>query len=223
MKFKEPSNEEKRALKGENNVEALLYALDQRLTEKTTVILVGRASYEIGDKAFTNKLRALLGEEERIDEKTLKVFLTDDIDCFHTDAAQAIIDAAYPQSYLAKLANCYVHALNEQTLVLPVGWKERLVAAPCEFQNLQIKRLDPMDFLMCKGAAGRPKDIKFLQAFCQALNIDEGQVRKKVAETLAKPTAKLLLDTSSQKYLKMLPGRLFPPPPIPTTPPIDIS
>jgi hypothetical protein len=24
------------------------------------------------------------------------------------------------------MAKCYVHALNEQTLVLPIGWKDRL-------------------------------------------------------------------------------------------------
>jgi hypothetical protein len=221
FKFREPSDEEKRALKGENNVEALLYALDQRMTEQTPVIIVGRASYEIGDKEFTNKLRSLLGEQERINEKTRKVFLTDDIDCFHTDAAQAIVDAAYPNSYLAKLANCYVHALNEQTLVLPAGWKDRLKPVPCGFQNLQIKRLDPMDFLMCKGAAGRTKDIQFLQAFCHALNIEPHQVQQKVNETLARPTAKLLMDTLSQKYLRMLPNRLFPPPPISAAPTMD--
>lgn len=44
MKFqhKEPSLEEKRALKGATNVEALLYALDQRMTGKVRVLSDGR-------------------------------------------------------------------------------------------------------------------------------------------------------------------------------------
>ncbi len=202
-------------------MEALLHALDERMTQKTTAILVGRASYEIGDKDFTKELKALLSEEERMNEKTGKIFLTDDIGCFHTDASQALVDEAHPNSYLARMADCYVHALNEQTLILPVGWRERLQPVPYKLGNLESKRLAPLDFIICKGAAGRPKDIKFLQAFCQALNIDQGQVRQKVEETLAKKPARLFLDTSAQRYLKMLPGRLFPAPIVSNPPPSD--
>ncbi len=211
MKLKVPTEQEKRALRGDNNVEALLYALDQRMAEKTSVIIVGRASYEVGDKEFTQKLKTLLGEEERISEISGKVFLTDDIDCFHTDAAQAVVDAAYQNSYLAKMADCYVHALNEQTLILPIGWQERLKPVPGNYENLELKRLDPLDFVICKGAAGRPKDAKFLQAFCKALNIDREQVQRKINETLARKPARLFLDTSAQKYLVMLPNKIFPP------------
>ncbi len=42
MKLQKPTTQEKRALKGETNVAALLNALDQRVTEKATLIIVGR-------------------------------------------------------------------------------------------------------------------------------------------------------------------------------------
>ncbi|SPE61783.1 hypothetical protein SBV1_760003 [Verrucomicrobia bacterium] len=213
MRLQKPTKEEKRALKGETNVAALLNALDLRLSEKTPLIIVGRASYQIGDDDFGPKLRQLLGEEHKIDEETGKLFVTEDIDCFHTDEAQAVIDAAHEHSYLAEMAKCYVHALNEQTLVLPIGWKSRLQGVACKLEHLQLMRLDPLDFIICKGAAGRPKDTKFLQALCQALKIGERQVREKVEETLKHKPTKLVLDTSAQRFLAMLPGRLFPPTP----------
>ena len=213
MKLQKPTTQEKRALKGETNVAALLNALDQRVTEKVTLIIVGRASYQIGNDEFAPRLRQLLGEDDKIDDETGKLFITEDIDCFHTDAAQAVIDAAHEHSYLAQMAKCYVHALNEQTLVLPIGWKDRLQDIPCNFVNIQLKRLDPLDFIICKGAAGRTKDIKFLKALCNALNIDQDQVRAKVEETLQHRPAKLVFDTSAQRFMKMLPGRLFTPSP----------
>ncbi len=98
MNVKVPTLEEKRALAGSTNVEALLLALDARLTEKAQVILVGRASYEVGDKDMTKKLKALLNEEERLDERTGKIRLTDDVDCFHTEQAQGIIDMGHLNS-----------------------------------------------------------------------------------------------------------------------------
>ena len=152
MKIQLPTLEEKRALPGATNVEALLYALDVRMTEKTPVILLGRASYEIGDRDFTKKLKAILNEEERLDERTGKIRLTDDVDCYHTDEAQAIVDAGHAKSYVAQLADCYVHALNSRTLTLPKGWQARLQPVTVELENLKISRLEPMDFLICKGA-----------------------------------------------------------------------
>ena len=198
-----------KALKGENNVEALVYAIDARLTAKTSLIVVGRASYELGDAEATKKLRLLMGEEERVDDKTGKLFLTDDLDCCQT--AQEIIDVAFQTSYLAEMANCYVHALNEQTLILPMGWQARLQDIPSTLalKNLELRRLDPLDFLICKGAAGRAKDIKFIQAFCQVQSISREQIQQKVTETLTGMTARLHMDPLAQKYLKMLPNRIY--------------
>ncbi len=211
MKIAKPSSQDKRELPGETNVAALLNALDQRVTTKTQLIVVGRSSYQIGNDEFAPKLRALLKEDDKIDDETGKLSLTDDIDCFHTDAAQEVIDAAHERSYLAEMSKCYVHALNEQTLVLPIGWKDRLQNIPTGLKNLELKRLDPLDFIICKGAAGRTKDAKFLTALCEALSITQEQVQAKVDDTLHRKTAKLVFDTSAQRYLKMLPGRLFPP------------
>jgi hypothetical protein len=206
-----PTPEERKALKGETNVEALLNALDQRLTEKAEVVLVGRASYEIGDREFTKRIKERLNEEEKIDNRTGKIHLTDDIDCYCSESAEPIINIGHPNSYVADLANCYVHALNERTLILPNGWRERLQPVAGQLTNLSIKRLDPLDFIICKGAAGRPKDHKFLGAFCQVMNIQPEEVNQKIQETLTNPPFQLKLDTSAQKFLKMLPGKLFPP------------
>jgi len=211
MRLKQPTLEEKRAIVGDTNVEALLHALDVRLSGKTTVILVGRASYEIGNKELTEKLRAILNEEVRVDDKTHKIRLTDDVDCYHTDESQAIIDIGHQHSYVALLADCYVHALNERTLMLPKGWQERVqLVLGDKFENLEIKRLDPLDFVICKGAAGRPKDINFLRAFCEARNLGQAQVAEKINATLNDPPPQLKFDRGSQINLKMLVGRLFP-------------
>jgi hypothetical protein len=209
MRLHKPTPEEKKALKGETNVEALLNALDQRMTEKAEVILVGRASYEIGDREFTKRIKERLNEEEKVDERTGKIHLTDDIDCYHSDSAQAIVDIGHPNSYVADLANCYVHALNQRTLILPNGWETRLQPVAAELSNLSIKRLDPLDFIICKGAAGRPKDHKFLGVFCKVLSIRREDVEQKIQETLANPPFQLRFDLSAQKFLKMLPGKLF--------------
>lgn len=100
MKVRLPTAQEKRALEGETNVAALLHALDERVSGKTTLVIVGRASYQIGNDDFAPKLRQLLGEEDKIDDETGKLYLTEDIDCFHTDASQEVIDAAHEHSYL---------------------------------------------------------------------------------------------------------------------------
>lgn len=209
---REPTLEEKKALKGRTNVEALLYALDQRMMGKTPVVLVGRASYEIGNEELTAKLRQALGEDPKIDERTGRVLLTDDIDCYLTDEAQAIVDAGHPDSYVAKLADCYVHALNERTLILPKGWDHRVQNIPGQYENLELKRLDPLDFVICKGAAGRLKDIEFLRAFCNATDIRQSAVEAKIQETTANAPLQLRFDAVSQRHLRSLAGKLFPPP-----------
>ena len=213
MRFqkKEPSLAEKQALKGKTNVEALLYALDQRMTGKTRVILVGRASYEIGNPELTDKLRALLEETLKIDERTGRVLLTDDVDCYLTEDAQPVVDAGHQDSYVARLADCYVHALNERTLILTKGWDERLQAVPGQFENLELWRLEPLDFIVCKGAASRTKDIKFLEAFCRALNISPNAVQARIEQALAHPSPQLQFDAFSQRNLRLLVGKLFPP------------
>lgn len=213
MRFqkKEPTLSEKKALKGRTNVDALLYALDQRMTGKTRVILVGRASYEIGNPELTDTLRAMLEETLKVDERTGRVLLTDDVDCYLTEEAQPVVDAGHPDSYVARLTDCYVHALNERTLILPKGWDERLQEVPGQFENLELQRLEPIDFIVCKGAAGRAKDIKFLQAFCRALNISPAAVEAKIEQVLAHPSLQLRFDALSQRNLRMLVGRLFPP------------
>ncbi len=215
MKFqhKEPSLEEKRALKGATNVEALLYALDQRMTGRVRVVLVGRASYEIGNPQLTNQLRQRLQETTHVDDQTGRVLLTDDIDCYLTEEAQAIVDAGHPDSYVAKLAGCYVHALNERTLILPRGWEERLQAVPGQFEHLELQRLEVLDFVVCKGAAGRTKDIHFLQAFCEAMNLRQADVAGRIEQVLAQPSLQLRFDTLAQRNLRRLVGKVFPPSP----------
>lgn len=212
-KTNEPSPEDRKRLPGSTNVESLLYALSVRATVPAEVVLVGRASYEIGDSQLMESLRKELGEESRHSHVTNKPILTDDVDVYYTDEMEEIVGMGHKDSYVAKLAECYLHALNEQTLVLPKGWQDRKqpIAVQGNPGTLRFYRLDPMDFLVCKGAAGRPKDHVFLTAFCKAKGITCDEIKAKIDEVLADPPAKLSGDQSAKFHLASLPSRICPP------------
>ena len=203
--MREPTPEEKRRLQGHSNVEALIFALDQRLSQKTPIILVGRASYELGDPETTEQIRKILKDEHRVSDVTHKLILTDDIDCYATEAIEEAANLAHEGSYLSKLADCYLHALNERTLVLPQGWATRTEPIPLSgLQYIEPKRLNPLDFVICKGAAGRIKDWNFLAAFTQIKGINLESIQQKALETLAHPSAQLRFDTVAQNALRRL-------------------
>ena len=195
-----PTIEDKRRLPGKSNVEALLYSIDARSTKPATLILVGRASHEIGDIKFHNKMRELLGEQEKISSISQKALLTDDSDIYYTEDADEAVGIASKGSFVAELCDCYLHPLGEQTLCLVKGWESRLQNVPelsaGPMEKITYKRLDPLDFIICKAAAGRPKDEKFLSAFIQTSEIKQESIEEKLNALRANP--KEMLGTHEQ-------------------------
>jgi hypothetical protein len=206
----QPSIDEKRQLLGRTNVESLLYALDKRCLEPISITLIGRASYEIGDEKFMTEMRSLLGEMERKSEVSGRIIITEDVDVYYTDDVQPCVEMAHKESYLARMAECYLHALTDKTLVLPLGWENRIetVHMGLPLVNLKVHRLNALDFIICKGAAGRTKDISFLKAFCAVKGITEEQVRCKTLEVLNDPPQKLLEDQVSKFNVSVLATQL---------------
>jgi len=186
-----PTQDDKRRLPGKSNVEALLYSIDARTTKPATLILVGRASYELGDPRFHNYMRELLGEQERVSSISQKALLTDDSDIYYTEEADEAIGIASKGSFVADLCDCYLHPLGEQTLCLVKGWEKRVQTVPelsdGPMEKITFKRLDPLDFIVCKAAAGRQKDEKFLSAFIKARCITQAEIESKLEELRANP------------------------------------
>lgn len=180
MQFKRhtPTDADKLKLPGKNNVETLLLCIDARLTTPTTVLLVGRASYEVDNPELTKNLQHKLGEAQKIDSLRKTPILTEDVDGFATDETEAITALAHKGSYLAQLCTTYFHPLGEETLFLPAGWEQRIETLALEnMENLKTFRLHPLDFILCKAAGGRSKDYTFLQAF-----IEEKAISKKAIQ-----------------------------------------
>ena len=59
----------------------------------------------------------------------------------------------------------YAHGVGEETAVLPAGWKERVIAVRNENTNRYTGEcLEVHDLAVSKLAAGREKDMNFVQA-----------------------------------------------------------
>lgn len=206
-----PTAEEKRRLPGGSNIEALLLAVDARLMRdagepKIDVLLVGRASYEVGSAETRAKLRDLLGETDRLSAQTGKLLLTDDVDCYATDETEQIVALAHRGSYVAELCEAYVHALSDETLFMPLGWKDRieLITGMEGLEALQLHRLGHTDFFFCKASAGRPKDETFLRAFVQAVGLTLSELQAAYARVEANPPTKFMLDPSCGSNIRMM-------------------
>lgn len=66
----------------------------------------------------------------------------------------------------------YAHGVGPETAVLPSNWKSRLIALQNENTGgVTAWCLSPIDLALSKLAAGRPKDLAFVQAMCQRLLI----------------------------------------------------
>ncbi len=72
----------------------------------------------------------------------------------------------------------YLQGVDESTCVLPTGWRTRLVRLPTPpgFHAPGLC-LDPHDLAVAKLAAGRPKDIEFVDALLRSGHLDPEKVR----------------------------------------------
>lgn len=188
MQFKrnKPTKEDKLRLPGRNNVETLLLCIDGRLPGPVEVLLVGRASYEVDNPELAKNLQRTLGEATRLDTIRNIPILTEDVDAYATDETEAITAIAHKGSFVAELCDTYFHPLGEETLFLPTGWAQRVEPLKLDgMENLKPFRLHPLDFTLCKAAAGRDKDRIFLSAFLAEKQISKRMVQEHWEKTCA--------------------------------------
>ena len=90
-----------------------------------------------------------------------------------------IVDARFGEgSAFHETHGVYLQGVDEATCVLPAAWRTRLVRLPTPdgFQT-PVLCLDPHDLAVAKLAAGRPKDIEFVDALLASGHLDPEKVR----------------------------------------------
>lgn len=90
-----------------------------------------------------------------------------------------IVDARFGEgSAFHETHGVYLQGVDEATCVLPAAWRTRLVRLPTPdgFQT-PVLCLDPHDLAVAKLAAGRPKDIEFVDALLASGHLDSEKVR----------------------------------------------
>ena len=142
-------------------------------------MLLGGASYEIDNEGISKRLVETQGAHPRIHPLRKIPMLTECIDGYATEETEEIAAIAHKDSRVAKLCDTYFHQLGEKTLLLLNGWQDRVEDVKFDgLEKLRIFRLNSLDFVFCKAAAGRDKDRVFLDAFVEEKNITEADIRK---------------------------------------------
>lgn len=78
----------------------------------------------------------------------------------------------------------YAHGVSEQTAVLPVGWKDRLVPVSNENTKGAIGWcLEPHDLAISKLVAGREKDREYLRVLLKHGLVNADILRERLAQT----------------------------------------
>ncbi|MFO0872733.1 MAG: DUF6036 family nucleotidyltransferase [Phycisphaerales bacterium] len=95
----------------------------------------------------------------------------------------------------------YAHGISERAVVLPAGWRERLVRVRNENTNGATGLcLEVHDLAISKLAAGRKKDIDFIRALLKHRLADVETMRARLAMTNVEPR----LRTACERRLKDL-------------------
>jgi len=82
----------------------------------------------------------------------------------------------------------YAHAVDETTAVLPDGWRERLVRVETARTAGAVGWcLEPHDLAVSKLAAGREKDLEFVEAMVRGNLVTPTVIRERLANTPALP------------------------------------
>lgn len=92
-----------------------------------------------------------------------------------------IVDAYFGEgSEFHTTHGVYLQGVDESTCVLPVGWRDRLIRLPDKAaapERVPVRCLDPHDLAVAKIAAGRPKDIEFVNALLTSGHLDPAKIR----------------------------------------------
>jgi hypothetical protein len=121
-------------------------------------------------------------------------------DVFPKDAPErsTVIDGAIGEfSMFHQTFGYYAHGVDEKTAVLPVGWTDRLV----KVQNQNTRGaigwcLEPHDLAVSKLAAGREKDLEFVEAMVRRQLVSAQTIRDRLVETPRLLTEQLQVATA---------------------------
>jgi hypothetical protein len=89
----------------------------------------------------------------------------------------------------------YAHGVGESSAVLPHGWQQRLILVSGE--NTRMVRgwcLEVHDLAVAKLAAGREKDLDFVEALVRHGMIVRGVMEARLVETLVEPEVRTLME-----------------------------
>lgn len=89
----------------------------------------------------------------------------------------------------------YAHGIGPQTALLPENWKERAVLIANNNTNgYRGICLHPLDIAISKIAAGRPKDLEYVDILLTRQLVDRSRIRQIVIDELPQDTQPTVLD-----------------------------
>jgi hypothetical protein len=124
-------------------------------------------------------------------------------DVFPRDSPQRsiVIDGAIGElSLFHETFGYYAHGVDDTTAILPDGWMERLVRVQTA-EGAIGWCLEPHDLAVSKLAAGREKDLDFLEAMIRAGLASVDLVRQRLAQTPNLPPERQILATAQLSHL----------------------
>lgn len=102
----------------------------------------------------------------------------------------------------------YGHGVHESVAVLPAGWRDRLVPYRSDRTgNATALCLEVHDLVVSKLAAGRPKDVTFVEALVRHGLIDSNVLRRRLADTTMEDSRRRSVETVLSRVLDHAPPR----------------
>lgn len=143
-----------------------------------------RAAWAItgADRFVVIGSQAILGQHVNPPPE-LVVSMEADIFSLRSDADAELVDGSIGElSPFHRTFGYYAHGVDEQTAVLPEGWKERLVPirTPATGGATGLC-LEVHDLAVSKLAAGREKDLDFVRALLRHALADPGVIASRIS------------------------------------------
>ena len=127
--------------------------------------------------------QAILGAYPQAPEEFL-ISVEADVYPKHNPANSIVIDGAIGElSMFHQTYGYYAHGVGEETAVLPVGWEARVIAVHNENTNGYTGEcLEVHDLAVSKLAAGRPKDMDFVQGLLFHRMVSTPTLEERIAQ-----------------------------------------
>lgn len=115
----------------------------------------------------------------------------------HPERADLIDGSIGEGSLFQETFGYYAQGVGEETAVLPLGWKDRLVQiCNANTHGATGWALEVHDLILSKYVAGRPKDVEFIRAAIQCGLVDEAELRKRLTCLPVDDGRKALIDSA---------------------------